>query len=359
MKIVFISDVSLEQIISGVAIWIANIKRELETKGHTVELIHPGLFSFTVPLITDPEIKLSFFGGRKMEALLQEMNPDQIHITTEGPLGLTALKICKRNNWKFTSFYHSRMPEYIEMRFKGMGGLARRYLKWFHDQSRCVMVPTPSFSKILKKEGLKHLEVVPHGIDTQLFKKNPKAKIPKSLKKPIFIFFGRLAPEKNVEQFLALDLPGSKLVIGSGPARKKLERDYKGQALFAGLKREQALVDLLSISDVYVFPSKTDTFGLTIVEALACELPVAAYDVTGPKDILTQGKDGFMGPDLQKNALACLKLNRKNCLKKANQYSWVKSAERFLELSVNKDASSGKIIRKARKIGPKKGAQKS
>ncbi len=359
MKIAFVSDASLDQMISGVTIWLMNMKKSLEAKGHTVELIHPGLFPFTIPLITDPEIKLSFFGGNKMEMLLKEMNPDQIHITTEGPLGLTALKVCQKNNWKFTSFYHSRLPEYIEMRIKSMRQMTYRYLKWFHGHSECVMVPTPSLQKELQTEGFKKLEVVPHGIDTKLFKKNPNAKIPRSLEKPIFIFFGRLAPEKNVDRFLELDLPGSKLVVGDGSSRKKLEKKYGDRALFTGIKRGQKLVDLLSIADVYVFPSETDTFGLTIVEALACELPVVGYNVTGPKDILTQGKDGFMGPDLQKNALACLKLNRKNCLKKANQYSWTKSAKRFLDLSVSKDTSSGKTAQKVRKIGSKKGAQQS
>ncbi len=360
MKIAFITDAWKEQMISGVVIWLVNMKRELESLGHSVKIIHPGNFLITVPLFTDPEIQLSFFGGRKMERMLKAMKPDQIHIVTEGPLGYTALQVCRNNEWKFTSFYHSRLPEYIQMRVHFLQGTTYKYLKWFHSHSECVMVPTPSLMTELKGKGFKKMEVVGHGINSTLFKRNPKAKLPKGLTKPVFTFFGRLAPEKNIEHFLKLDLPGSKLVIGDGQSRAQLEAEFGHQAHFVGRKMGQKLVDLLSISDVYVFPSETDTFGLTIVEALACGVPVAAYNVTGPKDILTNGKDGYLGKNLKASALKCLKLDPKDCLQKAKQYSWKKTTQIFLKHSVNCTAvSSSKTGGKRQKSPPRTKAARS
>jgi len=170
----------------------------------------------------------------------------------------------------------------------------------------------------------------------KLFKKNPKAKIPDKLvkaglKKPVFTFLGRVAPEKNIETFLKCDLPGSKLVIGDGPQRKDLEKEFKGSAVFVGRKKATEVADLLSISDVFVFPSKTDTFGLAIIEALACGVPVAAYNVQGPKNIITNGVDGFLGGSLKANALKCLNIDRKNCRKTAMKYSWDNFTDEFIK----------------------------
>lgn len=177
----------------------------------------------------------------------------------------------------------------------------------------------------------KNVTVLPFGVELDLFKKNPKAKTPKSFKKPIFTFLGRIAPEKNLKAFLKCDLPGTKLIIGDGPQKQNLKKKFKKHTVFVGKKKGQEIVDLLSISDVFVFPSKTDTFGLVLVEALACELPVAAYNVHGPKDIITNGQDGFLGNDLAKNAIKCLDLDRKKCRKKALQYSWDNFTNKFIK----------------------------
>ena len=329
-SVVFVTDVY--GVINGVVTWLTNMKTELEKRGIKVTIIHPGQF-LGVPLLFYPDIKLSIFARRKMNKLIAEANPDAIHLVTEGPLGLAALQVCKKNHWKFTSFYHTRLPEYIldyaPLRLKVLKSGAYRYMRWFHNTGTHTLVASKSLKAELEERGFKNLAFAPQGIDLKLFKRNTKAKAPKGLKKPVFVFMGRLAPEKSIEDFLDAKLPGSKLIIGDGPSKTKLQKKYQA-ARFVGFKTGKDLVDLLSASDVYVFPSKTETFGLTIVEALACGLPVAAYNSTGPKDIIRSGTDGYLGPDLGKNALKCLALSRAACIKKAKKYSWKNAADAFL-----------------------------
>ena len=331
-NIVFITDVWDR--IDGVVTWLSNIKEQLEKRGVKVTIIHSGEF-FHVPLPTYPDIKLAFFAGRKLAKIIKEINPDQIHIATEGPLGLSAVRVCKKNHWKFTTFYHTRLPEYVQVRLKFFKSTVYRYMKWFHNSGTSTFVGSKSLLAELKDRGFKNLIFVPHGINPSFFSRNPSPKKPREfggreIKKPIFVFMGRLAPEKNIEAFLDLDLPGSKLIIGDGPSKVGLQKKY-GDAHFVGFKKGQELVDLLCASDVYIFPSKTDTFGLTLVEALACGLPVAAYPVTGPIDVVESGKDGYLGLDLAECALKCLEINRANCIKKARQYSWSRAADEFLK----------------------------
>lgn len=330
--IVFVSDVWLGANVSGVVTWLVNIKRQLEKRGFRVSIIHPADF-LSLPLPTYPEIRLSLFARKKVKDMLRQALPDYIHISTEGPLGLAARRICLKNKWRFTTYYHTRLPEYVQVRLKTGKKAIYAYLRWFHHASTCIMVGTPSMKAELEQKGFGHIAVVSHGIDLQLFRRNPNARAPEGLRQPIFAYLGRIAPEKNIEAFLKCDLPGSKLIIGDGPSKSKLENKYENTAYFAGFKKGQELVDLLSAADVFVFPSKTDTFGLTIVEALACGLPIAAYDVTGPRDIITNGLDGFLGDDLENNAKKCLAIDRALCIKKAQQYSWENSANLFLHHS--------------------------
>ena len=177
--------------------------------------------------------------------------------------------------------------------------------------------------------GFLHTVVVPFGVDVDLFKKNPHAVMPESLTKPVFVYLGRVAIEKNVTAFLDADLPGSKLVIGDGPAKAMLMETYRDKALFVGYKRGQELVDLLSCSTVAVFPSRTDTFGITIIESMSCGLPVAGYAVQGPADVITNGVDGVYGDSLEASARACLMLDSDACRRTAERYSWKASAEKF------------------------------
>jgi len=329
-SIVFVTDVWGN--INGVVTWLTNMKKELERRGIKVTIIHPEEF-LGVPLLFYPDIKMSLFASKKVKKLIDEANPDAIHIATEGPLGLAARQVCKKNKWKFTSFYHTRLPEYIlnyaPLHLKILKQGAYHYMRWFHNGGTRTLVGSPSLKTELEEKGFKRLVFVPQGIDLKLFKRNAKAKPPRTLKKPIFCFMGRLASEKNIEDFLDCKLPGSKLIIGDGPSKKKLQKKYK-DAHFVGFKTGQNLVDLMSASDVYVFPSKTETFGLTLVEALACGLPVAAYNSTGPKDVIRSGTDGFLGPNLEKNALKCLTLSPTACIKKAKKYSWKNAADAFL-----------------------------
>lgn len=329
-KIIIFTDTWLET--SGVITALHYKKKILEKKGFDVTIVNPGPF-FTLPLPTYKEIRMAF-PRKKIKEIIERKKPDYIHIETEGSLCLAARLVCAKNNWKFTTSYHTRMPEYVGMRFKHLKEPTYKYLRWIHSKSERVMVSTESMKKELQKKGFKNLVVVPLGVDTKLFTKNTKAQLPKDIKKPVFTFLGRIAPEKNIETFLKCNLPGSKLLIGDGPDRKKLEEKFKGKATFVGFKKGQDLVNLLSISDVLVFPSKTDTFGLVIVEALSCGVPVAAYDVQGPKDIITNGVDGFLGEtakDLEKNAKKCLKLKAKDCRKKALTFSWEKGVEKFIK----------------------------
>ena len=304
-----------------------NILRE---KGHEVKIINHDLF-YSFPLAPwFPEVYISLFPRRKLKKAIIKEKPDHIHIVTEGLLGYIARKICTKNKIKFTTSYHTNFDFYLQERIhKSFFKITKSYLYWFHSKAENVMASTQSLKEDLEKKGYKNVVICPLGVDVNFFKKPEK--IVSSYKKPIFTYLGRLAKEKNVKEFFECNLPGTKLVIGDGPERKNLERVYSDKAIFVGIKTGQELVNLLSQSDVLVFPSKTDTFGLTIVEALACEVPVAAHNVMGPKDIITHNVDGFLDDNLEKAALKCLNLNKEVCRTKALKFSWENSAEAFLE----------------------------
>lgn len=329
-RIVIVTDVWDN--INGVVTSIHQIKDNLEKQGDIVEIIHPGDF-YNIPLPSYPEIKISLSTRSHMIDLLDKYNPDYIHIATEGSLGLVARMACLHRKYNFTSAFYTDLPQYVEVRLHGFKETTFKYLQWFHNKSKAIMVNTNSSLELLKERGFKNLQLVPLGIDINHFKFNPQAKLIDGLTKPVFVFLGRLAPEKNIEAFLDCSLPGSKLIIGDGPSRKSLEKKYFKGVKYVGYKSGQELVDLLSASDVFVFPSLTDTFGLVILEAMACGLPVAGYDATGPRDLITNGVDGYYGADLVQNAINCLELKREDCRKKAEQYSvekWVSNFKKHL-----------------------------
>lgn len=332
-KIAIVTD-AWSKNVSGVVTSILHTKKELEKKGFSVSIIHPGMFR-SIPLPSYSEIRLAIFSKRKISKLLKEIKPDYIHISTEGTLGLTARNACVKNGWNFTTAYHTRLPEYVEVRVHSLKKTTYKYLRWFHSKSKKIIVSTDSLKKELEAKNFKNIVTIPLGVDLELFKKNKKALIPEGLKKPIFTFLGRVAPEKNITAFLGCRLPGTKLIIGDGPHKEKLEKKYKTNTVFVGFKKGKDLIDLLSISDVFVFPSKTDTFGLVLVEALACGLPIAAYNVQGPKNIITNGFDGFLGANLAENAKKCLKINKENCRKTARKYSWKIYASKFIRSLVH------------------------
>lgn len=325
-KILFVTDAWRPQV-NGVVTMLEKTKTLLEKKGYVVELIEPGQFH-TVPLPLYPEIRLALFPARKVDALIRDVAPDSIHIATEGPLGLAARRACIRRGLRFTTSYHTHYDLYTEARFAIFMKPVSRLLRWFHSVAVRTLVSTDSLKQELEKRGFKNLTVCPLGVDTDFFiRKNGRPPI--ELEKPVFVYFGRIAKEKSPEDFLRLSLPGTKLVIGDGPDRKALEAEYGNKALFVGYKRGTELIDWLSLADVLVFPSRTETFGLVILEALSCGIPVAAHDVMGPKDIITNGKDGFLEGNLTKAALACLALDPAECRKTALRYSWEASARAF------------------------------
>jgi glycosyltransferase involved in cell wall biosynthesis len=292
-----------------------------------VVVIHPGLFR-SVPLPWYPEIRLAVFPWRSLRRMLLRETPDYVHIATEGPLGWSARALCRRYGWPFTSSYHTHFHLYAHARIRPLLWPVRTLLRAFHRAAARTMVATPNLKRELVANGFSNMALWPLGVDAGLFVRRPVLCNP-PLPKPVFAFLGRLAPEKSPEEFLKLDLPGTKLVIGDGPERARLEARFGTQALFIGYQYGQELVDWLSGCDVMVFPSRTDTFGLVIIEALACGIPVAAHDVMGPRDIIENGVDGTLAEDLRAATLACLSLDRGKCREKALRYSWEASAQAF------------------------------
>lgn len=325
--LLLVTDASKPQV-NGVVRVFEKIIEELKEKNIKVILIEPSQFK-TISMPGYKEIKLSLFPKKKCLKILEEVNPDFIHIATEGPLGISMRNLCSKKKIPFTTSYHTNFSKYVNLRYKFISEKkVYSFLKWFHNKAEKTLVCTPTIQAELQQMGIAKTTIWPLGIDLQLFKKNTKTKNLLKLKTPIFTYLGRLAPEKNIEEFLKLNLPGTQLVIGDGPERKELEKKYP-HVTFVGYKFGQEIVELLSISDVFVFPSKTETFGLVLLEALACELPVAAFNVQGPKDIITQGVDGYLGDNLEEQALKCLTLDKKVCRKTAENYYWEKSAELF------------------------------
>lgn len=327
-KILLVTDAWEPQINGVVRVQNAHIK-VLLSRGYEVVVIEPGQFR-TIPMPFYPEIRLALFARRHMAQKIREIQPDAIHLMTEGPLGWAARSVCLREGIPFTTWYHSHFQLYFDIRLRGFLRPVLAFLRHFHSAAVRTMVSTESLKRELEAVGYTNIVIVPLGVDIEQFVRNPSPPLP-PLPKPVFVYFSRIAPEKNPEEFLKLDLPGTKLVIGGGPDREILEKNYGKTNLFVGYKSGQELVDWLSLADVFVFPSRTETFGLVVIEALACGLPVAAHKVMGPRDIITEGKDGYLGNDLREAATKCLTLSREDCRAKALHYSWDRSADAFIE----------------------------
>jgi len=332
-KIVIATDAWLPQV-NGVVKCIQELKRGLEENGFEVILIHPGIFR-SLPVFFYPEIKLSVLPNIKIKKIIDQEKPDYIHIVTEGPIGLGARAYCLQKKLKFTTANHTNFQVYINKYLKiesdAFSNVVYSYLKWFHNASNGTMVIMPGLKKGLEERGFEHVLLWPLGVDTELFKKNESISAKSfNFNGPVFTYFGRIATEKNVEEFLELQLPGTKLIVGDGPLRKKLESKYISNTIFTGYKDGQELVDLLSVSDVFVFPSLTDTFPLAIIEAFACGLPVACHDVMDLK-ILVKKDVGVLDKDLKKAALACLNLQREKCRQYALTFSLEESTKAFIK----------------------------
>ncbi|WP_353857731.1 glycosyltransferase family 1 protein [Azospirillum formosense] len=325
MNILIVSDAWLPQV-NGVVRTIGTVRAELEVMGHRVEVIGPDRFR-TVPMPTYPEIRLALGAGRRLAAMIDALRPDCIHIATEGPLGFAARRYCLGRGRPFTTAYHTRFPEYLRDRAPVPLALSYAVVRRFHRPSAAVMVATPSIERDLAARGFTNIRRWTRGVDTALFR--PRAKGFLALPRPIALYVGRVAVEKNLEDFLRLDLPGSKVVVGDGPARAELQQRYP-EVHWAGARHGEELARHYAAADVFVFPSRTDTFGLVLLEALASGLPVAAYPVPGPLDVVDGSGAGCLDEDLKAAVERALTIPPERCRDYALNFSWRRSAEQFL-----------------------------
>ena len=325
MKILLVTD-AWEPQVNGVVRTLKTTARELTAMGHEVRFLTPLEFR-TLPCPTYPEIRLSLFAGARVSARIREFDPDVLHIATEGPLGMAARRFALRHDFPFTTAYHTRFPEYVHARIGLPLGWSYAWLRRFHGPSRAVMAPTQVVVDDLVANGFRNVRLWSRGVDTDIFHPQPSKRLDTA--RPIYLYVGRVAVEKNVEAFLALDLPGSKWVVGTGPALASLQARYR-DANYLGVLEREDLARVYAAADVFVFPSKTDTFGLVLLEAMACGLPVAAYPVTGPRDVLGGSKAGVMHDDLRTACLEALKLRREDALARAALFTWRAATEQFL-----------------------------
>ena len=280
----------------------------------------------TLPLPGYGEIRLALATASAAAAAITHVQPDFIHIATEGPIGLATRRYCLRVDLPFSTSYHTRFPEYLAARAPVPVWLSYAFLRRFHNAGAGTMVSSPSLERNLVKQGFKRLLHWSRGVDETLFR--PRAEQVLDLPRPIFLFVGRIAVEKNVEAFLRLELPGSKVVVGDGPMLGRLKAAYP-EAHFMGPQQGEELARTYASSDVFVFPSLTDTFGIVLLEALASGLPIAAYPVMGPLDVLGESQAGVLDHDLQRAALAALEIPRELCRAHASTFTWKRSAAQF------------------------------
>ena len=306
---------------------LSTVAAILNETGHVTAVIGPDRFR-TVPCPTYPDIRLSVLPGRRLARLIDAFRPDALHIATEGPLGLAAARIAKRRGWRFTTAYHTRFPEYVTARIRIPESWSYAFLRRFHNAGAGTMVATASLRAELAARGFARLRPWSRGVDLAVFRPAP-ADPWEGLARPVFATIGRVAVEKNIRAFLDLDLPGSKVVVGDGPARAALEREYPG-VRFTGTRRGEALSASYAGADVFVFPSLTDTFGLVMLESLACGTPVAAFPVTGPADVIAEAPVGCVHANLRHAALEALKVDRALCRPFAERHSWQSCTQLFL-----------------------------
>lgn len=326
MKIALISDAWHPQI-NGVVTTLSNTVAWLERLGHEVKVFTPDLFK-NYPCPGYPDVRLAFLCGPHLRPLITSFKPDALHLVTEGPVGFAARRFCQAFGYRYTSSYLSHYPDYLNLRIGLPKQISATYLRWFHCDSAKVMVSTPTLEQGLRKKGYPHLVRWSRGVDTQLFK--PRTKDFINDPRPIFMYAGRVAIEKNIETFLKLDLPGTKFVVGDGPDKEMLATKYPS-ARFTGYQQGECLARYLAAADVFVFPSLTDTFGVVLLEALACGIPVAAFPVQGPVDVITDNRVGILNEDLKIAALTALTLKPKDCVAFAAEFTWEKCTRQFVD----------------------------
>jgi glycosyltransferase involved in cell wall biosynthesis len=331
MRVLIATD-AWEPQVNGVVRTLNRTIAEMRDMGHEVEVVSPDQFT-TLPMPTYPEIRLAIGSYEPMQERFKAFEPEAIHIATEGPVGLAARRLCIEWKLPFTTSYHTRFPEYISARLPAPLAAGYAYMRWFHRPSGRVMVATPTMREELEKRGFRNLSQWTRGVDLEQFKtREMGADTPDvmgDLPRPIFLNVGRVAVEKNIEAFLALDLPGSKVVVGDGPSREELAVQYP-KVQFVGSKFGEELARYFAQADVFVFPSLTDTFGLVILEAMSAGTPVAGYPAPGPIDLIPGSGAGFVDDDLRQACLDCLTLDRAAVRAYALKFTWRASAEEFV-----------------------------
>lgn len=323
MKLLIVTDAWHPQV-NGVVRTLSETVAGLERRGWDVKVVGPS--GLTLPCPTYPEIRLSLQPKRTIQDALKNWRPDSVHIATEGPLGLAMRSLCLERDWPFTTSFHTRFPEYLKMRFGLPAKWTYEFLRRFHAPAARVLVPSASIQKVLSQNGIAHAQVWGRGVDTELFR--PDRRSTPMLRPPIYLYVGRLAVEKNIDTFLQLAVVGTKIVVGDGPERRRLQRQYR-DTVFRGPLYGEKLAQAFASADVFVFPSRTDTFGLVLLEALASGTPVAAFPEPGPIDVLQGAKVGILSEDLKFAVTEAMKVNRDDCRAFGVKCSWEKSVETF------------------------------
>jgi glycosyltransferase involved in cell wall biosynthesis len=329
MRILLVSDAWHPQV-NGVVRSLSRTVDELRAAGREVHVLSPEHLA-TLPCPSYPEIRLALRPRKAVAGALSAGPFDAIHIATEGPLGQAARRACIARGLRFTTSCHTRFPEYLRMRLPVPLSAGYRLLRRFHAASARTLVRSPTQRRALAQRGFGNLALWPGAVDTALFR--PCGKDALDLPRPIAMYMGRVAPEKNLGAFLDLDLPGSKVVVGGGPMLARARRKYP-DAHFLGYRHGEALARSLSAADVFVFPSRTDTLGLVMLEAMACGVPVAAFPVQGPADVVVDGGNGALDHDLRAAVFRALAVPPEACIEYAARFSWRRSTARFASLLV-------------------------
>ncbi|TAH11433.1 MAG: glycosyltransferase family 1 protein [Curvibacter sp.] len=330
MKLALVTDAWQPQV-NGVVTTLVELVRELENLGHTVEVIHPGLFK-TRPCPGYAGIDLAVRPGNALAQLLDSCAPDAIHLATEGPLGWAARSYCRKRKLAFTSAYHTRFPEILQAALKVPLWLGYALFRYFHKASSGVMVPTPSVLRLLDGKGFKRLRSWTHGVDVELFPytEEPRVYAPLGhMARPVSLFVGRVSYEKNIEAFLQMDIPGTKIVCGVGPLENNLKARFSHVRWLGVLPRDE-LAQVYSAADVFVMPSLSETFGLVMLEAMACGTPVAAFPVDGPDEVVgNPPQGGVLHADLTKAWYGALSVPRHEARARAMHFGWAYAALLF------------------------------
>jgi glycosyltransferase involved in cell wall biosynthesis len=314
--------------VNGVVRTLDTTCRTLRELGHVVEVMEPGPYP-ALPVPFYPEIRVCLPRPGRIYDRIRRFRPDHVHIATEGPIGLLVRRYCRLRGWRFTTSYHTRFPEYLKRLARVPEGPTYRFLRWFHGPAAAMMVATPSLEKELKERRFTPpIRRWSRGVDLGIF--HPRPKPDSNYPRPVLLYVGRVSHEKNIKDFLRLDTAGTKVVVGDGPARAELEKRYPG-VVFLGYRKGDTLGEVYAAADLFVFPSRTDTFGIVLIEALASGVPVAAYPVTGPIDIIARPELGALDDDLSKAVKRALATgNPAACAAEGKSYTWDNCTRQFL-----------------------------